>query len=191
MESAISDNLTWHSLMQPEKSTLNWNHRSICVFCVSLKHTRSPTGSGINTSITDGYLLMSQQRNNKIWGGDGTTETETATQPAKKYKEETSDEERDGEGEGRSWWTAVGLFTSRISLFSRCLAAHQGKRTERGRGDGEREQKDVSDWRFVVVARLDSSCVFYDLHIQSAAWSAAGVGGRNALSQGEMGKHQD
>lgn len=39
----------------------------------------------------------------------------------------------------------------------------------------------------VVVARLDSSCVFYDLHIQSAAWSAAGVGGRNALSQGEMG----
>lgn len=33
------------------------------------------------------------------WGGDG---------------------ESDVEGRGRSWWTAVALFTLRISLFSRC-----------------------------------------------------------------------
>lgn len=45
-------------------------------------------------------------------------------------------EESDGEGNKRSWCTAVGLFTSRISLFSRCVAAHRGKGREREREKG-------------------------------------------------------
>lgn len=48
-------------------------------------------------------------------------------------------EKRDGEGKRRSWWTAVGLFTLRKSLFSRCLAAHTGKGERvKGRSEGAR-----------------------------------------------------
>lgn len=47
---------------------------------------------------------------------------------------------RVGEGKERSWWTAAGLFTLSISLFSRCLAAHTGKgRERRARGEGVTE----------------------------------------------------
>lgn len=50
-------------------------------------------------------------------------------------------EERDGEGKERGWWTAVGLFTWRISLFSRCLAAHTGKGRERERRAEAKERE--------------------------------------------------
>ncbi len=71
-------------------------------------------------------------------------------------------EERDGEGNKRSWCTAVGLFTSRISLFSRCVAAHRGKGRER-EGQGRRSNRRM--WVIggsVAAARLDSSwCILW------------------------------
>lgn len=58
-------------------------------------------------------------------------------------------------GKDRSWWTAVGLFTTRMLLFSRCLAADGGNRREREREEGtgtkekERDRaKKGWEWRF-------------------------------------------
>lgn len=96
------------------------------------------------------------------------TETENVTQPVKKWKRNISDDEGrewDGEGKDRSWWTAVGLFTPRICLFSRCLAAHRGKW---GEGEKERQREGQGRRRMWVIgglaefARLDSSwCVLW------------------------------
>lgn len=76
-------------------------------------------------------------------------------------------EEKDGEGKDRSWWTDVGLFTSRISLFSRCLAAHRGK-GRKGEGQGRRRESHRRMWvigGLVAVARLDSSwCILWLAH---------------------------
>lgn len=90
-------------------------------------------------------------------------------------------EEKDGEGKDGSWWTAVGLFTSRITCFSRCLAAHRGKGTQRER---ERRAKDVSDWRLgggcqvgLIVACF-MTCKFNVLRGQQP-----GIGAGNALSR--------
>lgn len=96
-------------------------------------------------------------------------------------------EERDGEEKDRSWWTAVGLFTSRISLLSRCLAAHRGKGRERDRERGA-GAKDVSDWRFGggcqvgLIMVYFMTCTFKVLRGQQP-----GISGRNALSQNNTG----
>lgn len=63
------------------------------------------------------------------------TETETATQTVNKFIEK--EEESSDDGKERSWWTAVGLFTLSVLLFSRCSAACTGKGRERRAGAGE------------------------------------------------------
>lgn len=101
-------------------------------------------------------------------------------------------EERDGEGKERSWWTAVGLFTSKISLFSRCLAAHRGKGRERRAGAKERaQQKDVSDSAFGSGCQVGLIMVYFmTCTFKVLRGRQPGVSGRNALSQDNTGnKH--
>lgn len=99
-----------------------------------VKTHKAVTGRGINTSIIVGYLSGSQRMNNAKRRRDKTTgalNRDTCKPPRRKRKKSRGgrgvwgwrapcDGESDVEGRGRSWWTAVALFTLRISLFSRC-----------------------------------------------------------------------
>lgn len=83
---------TWHTTLFTEVRKINSKLKppsNLCLLCIVKTH-KILTGSSLSTSITDGYLLMSQQRNNKTRGGDRTTEAETAC--------------RDQEGKKCQWW---------------------------------------------------------------------------------------
>lgn len=169
-----------NSVKLTEKSAFNWNHHSICVLSVPHhSNQKGPEQQGYrstNTSITDSYLLMSQQTRNQQRGGDRMTETETVTQPVKqrreKYKEEASDEGRERwRGERQelvdSCWSVYFDDIALLQMFS----STQRKR-ERER---EREGQGRRMWVMEVRWRLPGWThhgVFYDLHIQSATWWA-------------------
>lgn len=106
-------------------------------------------------------------------------------------RNQVMEEQRDGERKERSWWTAVGLFTSRISLFSRCLAAHRGKGRERRAGVKEREQpKDVSDSTFGSVCQVGLIIVcFMTCTFKVLRGRQPGASSRNALSQDNTGNN--
>lgn len=63
-------------------------------------------------------------------------------------------EETDGSRRERSWLTAVAVFTSSTSLFSRCLVVHRGK--------GERaQQKDVSECSSGTFCQAELITVYF------------------------------
>lgn len=118
-------------------SSSNCHSTSVPVRIV--KSHKAVTSHGINTSIIVGYLSVSQRMNNmkRKEGQNNWSIKQRHMQPQRWKRKnggvEGHDGESDVEGRGRSWWTAVALFTLWISLFSRCWAANRGRQREGGR----------------------------------------------------------